>query len=587
MAGSTDFEAASGWGEFTDSMRDPSFPAPGFDARNTGIGISRPPRSWYKNWSLVFSQAPENRIFPDTTSVGVINADMITLTNVAFAVEQAEYAVNRDLENMDQDGAYISTALDTISDAAIGIEMSSLTGGNKVPSIDTEDERISLIAEDLFKRIGFHRLLWQAARDTLHFGNSFYEIILDESTQSRYQQMNDLPGGCIVRLGPRPWYQMFPRVDLRGNRLEGYVQKGRFQGRDQVIEYDEWQVLHFYVGKLVRCKGTALFSSVRRDYKKLQYLEEGLILARISRSYPKLVFKIPIPVAQAGDADAADKMVKKFQDELTRKRQIHRTSNNLDSVFNPTDVTTDFYVARYFHLQPGSAPIDTEVELLESQGNYATDIADILHLQDKIITRSRVPRRYYGLEEKAGSQQGNNQAGGEDVQFVRIVKTLQWALTDGVRKLVNQELICHGIDPEEAAYEVHWPPVSTVDRLTEADVMVKATTAASQLEQVLASGTLPVGFLLKYIIKFPQEDLDRMVSEIEEGQRQAQEKQMEMETTRAAAYNNPDYAEATGYGAGAPAQGNLPQEEPSQPPVAQRAARTATERGLRVLTQAG
>lgn len=569
----SDMDTRLGFGDMQAIMADPSlFGSPGTKDQPWSRTAPKS-REWYEDWSATLGEVPENQIYPDTSSVGVLNADMITMINTAFSVEQTEYATWRDLAHMDENDGYVSTALDTIADAALGVERGGVKYLQQPFTIqvrkprdetDIDLEAIPRIINDMCKRLDLHEQeLWQIGRATIQFGNEFREVIIDDNIMSPYQQEGgggtfDEPlSGCITRFDHRPSWQLWPKFDEKGNRIEGYTQKGRFQGKEQAIEFQEWQIVQFKVGKCARGKGSGLFMNVRRDWKKLQYLEEGLILARITRAYPKLVHKVPVAVQAAGDPEMVQAQIRNYQDSITRKRQAQSTAGKVDSAFNPTDVTTDYYVSKFFYLQPGAAPIETDIQVLEGSATHITDITDILHIRDKIITRSRVPRRYLGIEEKAGSSPQNASSDSEDVQFARVVRTLQRALTAGLKKLFNMELHLNGVLATDDDYDIVWSPISTMDKLTRADIMVKLGQAALQLQQVFDGG-LTVDFLVRHVLEFQDRDQDSIVAEITRGQEEHRQKAMEDETQKAMAYNNPDAAEAAGYGP--PSQQGEPRE---------------------------
>jgi len=119
------------------------------------------------------------------------------------------------------------------------------------------------------------------------------------------------------------------------------------------------------------------------------------------------------------------------------------------------------------------------------------------------------------------------------------------------------ELHLNGVLATDDDYDIVWSPISTMDKLTRADIMVKLGQAALQLQQVFEGG-LTVDFLVRHVLEFQDRDQDSIVAEITRGQEEHRQKAMEDETQKAMAYNNPDAAEAAGYGP--PGQQGEPQE---------------------------
>ena len=194
----SDMDTRLGFGDMQAIMADPSlFGSPGTKDQPWSRTAPKS-REWYEDWSATLGEVPENQIYPDTSSVGVLNADMITMINTAFSVEQTEYATWRDLAHMDENDGYVSTALDTIADAALGVERGGVKYLQQPFTIqvrkprdetDIDLEAIPRIINDLCKRLDLHEQeLWQIGRATIQFGNEFREVIIDDNIMSPYQQ---------------------------------------------------------------------------------------------------------------------------------------------------------------------------------------------------------------------------------------------------------------------------------------------------------------------------------------------------------------------------------------------------------------
>jgi hypothetical protein len=521
-----------GWGSMA------AVSSPGTMGANRGklAGLLRKPRDWYRSFSEVFTASEENTIYPDVSSVGVLNADFSSIFNIAFAVEQHRYTLHRDLDYMDANDAIISTALDTIVDAALGREKGGV-GGNKPIEIECKDPRVVQIIDDLCARVDVYHKIGPALRQTEKYGNSFWEMQIDDDymTPTQAEDGGELMG-AVTRLDPRPEHQMYPKLDEKGNERGGYTQKGRLQGKDTAIEYEDWQIIHFRTGEIVAGIGTPLFKSIMRTWKKLQYLEEGLVLARLTRAYPCTLHKVLIPVQRGNEAGYIQKELNQYKDRVEKKQIQNLDTGNMEATFNPISAAMSYYVPKLYSVAPGFTPIESEVEILEPSNTALGSFDDLLYHRDKIVCRSRVPRRYLGIEEKNPPQgDGLNR---EDVQFARILYAAQDILDQGLRKLFNYELMLHGILPHTVEYTIKFPVITTVDRVSEADLSLKAAQAMATWQDVFAGG-LPTEFLVEWLKRSPDQDADELVVQIEEGKKKAADLAADAAAKEASAWQRP------------------------------------------------
>jgi hypothetical protein len=299
---------------------------------------------WYSKFGELFRLSEEGTTYEDKTSVGVINADITNIVYLPYASEQKAYVTHQDLIKMDGDDAIVSTALDTLMDAALAVERGGIGESDRPFAIETEDPDVLKILDELCRRIDLYSEIWQIGRNGLKFGSEYRELVIDDTEFSSYQRENGLPPAAIVRFDHRPEHTVWPNLDDKGNKLPGWVQKFRLAAKETAIPFEDWQIVPFLFGEVWAMRGTPLFKSCIRTWKKLQYLEEGLILARLSRAYPKLLHKVLVPIGKGLDPTATRSILDSYRQAIERKRQTNLTKQSTEATFSPLDVTTDLFV---------------------------------------------------------------------------------------------------------------------------------------------------------------------------------------------------------------------------------------------------
>lgn len=464
------------------------------------------PREWYESLTRTFAGTnPEAEIYPDVSSVGMMNADLFAAVTAAFNVSQNSVKIHDDLTFMVENSPIVSTILDTIRDTALGVEKGGVDGSNLPFVFRCSDKNVAKIVEDFFQRTSLYDDAPDIFLYMITYGTAYREAVYDPNI------------GGFTRLLFRPEEQIWPNRDQSGSVVPGYVQRSQHQMAGQaVVEYEHWQIVPFIFGKVSQFgKGTGLFTCARRLYRKLQYLEEGMILARLVRAYAKMVHRVPIPFNRANNVDAVKLILQGYADEVERKRMASLGSGDIRAQFSPKDVVTDFVLPRYYHPQPGMPTIDAEISILEGSNAQLSALEDMHYLRDQLISRGRVPRRYLGLPEVAGAvAQGGLDS--EDAQFARVLRSAQTAFIRGLRKIVNYELVANGVDPRELDYLIEMPKINVEDRFMLAQVAATEMNTMFTFSQVLdgMDAKLFEALAKRYVTGFSEEEMEELIKQV-------------------------------------------------------------------------
>jgi hypothetical protein len=79
-----------------------------------------------------------------------------------------------------------------------------------------------------------------------------------------------------------------------------------------------------------------------RTWKKLQYLEEGLVLARLTRAYPCTLHKVLIPVQRGNEAGYIQKELNQYKDRVEKKQIQNLDTGNMEATFNPISAAMSY-----------------------------------------------------------------------------------------------------------------------------------------------------------------------------------------------------------------------------------------------------
>jgi hypothetical protein len=221
---------------------------------------------------------------------------------------------------------------------------------------------------------------WQMVHGFVQYGEEYREVVVDD--QMIVRSFVSLPSFTIT-----PEDRCARQQDRRLGAAAGrhLLQKTRSQ-------FAEWQIVPFIYGVKRGHFGTGLMAPARRTWKRLVRVEDGMALARLIRSYDKLVHEVPVPV-NAPLAQQLD-FVREYRKNMLKRRGVDEDGNLIQRE-NPFQVETDIFI-------PNDGSNRGGVSLLESKNNQLQYIEDVLYHQATLIARTKVPAKYLNLSRKSG-----------------------------------------------------------------------------------------------------------------------------------------------------------------------------------------
>lgn len=408
--------------------------------------------------------APITRDLGVTTETGSGDASYAHFSDRLWKIRYDRKSIYHDLADMDENDPLVSTALDVIADCATGYEDVDIDGFEW--ELETDDGNATTLLDQLKSRLDLGQEAWHLTRNFVRNGEEFREVVVDEER-------------TIQRFRHLPCYTMMPKFDIIGNKIPGWEQRPDISTPGLVIPFEEWQIIAFVYGARRGWFGSGLLLPARRNWRRLQRVEDGMAIARMVRAYDKLVHKVP--VKPEWDPERVQGALVNYKNNMTKRRGLDGDGNVIQRE-KPFEVETDIYI-------PDDGSQKGDVKVLAAQNMQLMNIEDVQHHQDQLLCRLKVPRKYLNLGsgKRGALSEGSHAA--EDVQFARSLRQVQASLRSGLRQLGQLALIFQGYDPDRLGLKIRLPRISTEDQLQNANIQFTFAQAAKLYADVL--GGLP------------------------------------------------------------------------------------------------
>ena len=380
-----------------------------------------------------------------TSAIGVVEETLDYISQMFLNISTKRVNVYLDTEEMDETVDEVTSALDILADNAVNSEEGA--GQSFVLHyVDVPDALITNI-EQMLKTTRWAEKAYSFARQTLKYGDCFVQFVFDK-------QFN------IVRLMDMPASTMRRNEDEQGLLLNSNVQgKAAFEqwinaGMRFVAGFYPWQVEHLRWNRAGGSKyGTSLLFTARTAWKKLQAMEEALVINWLTRAFARLLFIID--TTGKGPLEAT-KAIEDFKRTL-KTRQVATDTKGTQQI----SVVKDIYIAKS-HREMGGRVQEglTDVKVLDTSNTGFWNLSAIEYYQNKIITSLKVPKAHLGIERDINAKATLQQ---QDRRFARTVRRVQSMLSQSIEHTITLQLLMWGLDPASVEYKVVWPAPSWED----------------------------------------------------------------------------------------------------------------------------
>lgn len=388
----------------------------------------------------------------------------------------------------------IAAMLDAVVDAVLTFEDVSTGRGFKVESDDPAVEELLVRAK---RQADLEQLSEEVLRDILKFGDAFAEPLFAGPELVGVQTY--LPG------------EMFVSRNDKGQLIKGKDDDGfgiAFQQKKNgrvVAGWQPWEMVHFkfWPSRKLIYSEKGLLDSLRADWRKLQLVEQGMVVARVTRAYPRRVHYVDVT---GMDRERQERTLRDYIRRMSQ-RVFGRKQVNADNM-PIVDVSDDLYITTGYDTGPDGRPYPklnkTEIEDPATAG--LSELADVTYLRQKIW--AQVPSDVVGIRRNTSTDLDT-----QDIAFTRLLRRAQRQLEKGLRGIFDQVLLANGRLPSQVEYRIMLPTIDVRGSWKYSDARFRASMT---LRNYIEMGTISRRYALKLAYNLSDQEIDDIWKEIEE-----------------------------------------------------------------------
>jgi len=387
------------------------------------------------------------------TTTGGIGAELWSSLGAPFIKTSSKrLEVYRDMIEMDETVDEVATSLDLLADNAV-----SAQGGTQesfwVAYHDSDNipRAVKQLIEDTLRRTLWYEKAYGIARDLLKYGDNFLQYVVDTDSH-------------VIRLMWMPPATMERNEDAQGRLYSDGQAFMQVQPATRIplAYFYPWQIEHMrwnHTGSSVY--GRALGFTARTAWRKLQAMEEALVINWLTRAFARLLFVLD--VTDKTEKEAA-KHIREFKNQLLT-RKIAKGVEGVEQL----SVVKDIFIGRAYHEIGGRAQEGlADVKVLDTSSTGFANLAAIQYYRGKIVMSMRVPPAYLGLEENINAKSTLEQ---QDRRFARTIQALQTQLSTAIKHTIDLQLLLKGLNPARVPYYIMWPPTAIGDSVAAAQAL--------------------------------------------------------------------------------------------------------------------
>lgn len=416
----------------------------------------------------------------------VINAALRT------AQERGRAARYADFDRMDSGD--IAAMLDAVVDAALTFEDVSTGRGFKVES---EDKAVEELLNRAKKQADLEQLAEEVMRDILKYGDGFAEPLF--------------AGPELVGVQTYKPSEMYVSRDDKGQLVRGKDEDGfpaAFQQKKNgrvVAGWQPWEMVHFkfWPSRKLIYSEKSLLDSLRLDWRKLQLVEQGMVVARVTRAYPRRVHYVDVT---GMDRQRQESTLKEYIRRMTQRVLGKKPTN--DDGLPIVDVSDDLYITTGYQTGPDGKPYPTlnKTEIEDPATAGLTELADVTYLRQKIW--SQVPSDVVGIKRNTTTDLDT-----QDIAFTRLLRRAQRQLEKGLRGIFDQVLLANGRLPSQVEYRITLPTIDVKGSWKYSDARFRASMT---IRNVLEMGMTSRRWAMRQMYNLSDKEIDTIWAEIEE-----------------------------------------------------------------------
>ena len=437
----------------------------------------------------IVPEGEANDTYP-MSDVARLNPDNVFWNSYSSPQQQARSQRYKDIELMDRsDTAHM---LDAVLHSCLLFERRS----NKPVSfkVTSPNKRIKKILDTAIEDSNLQTVVIEIFRDMIKYGDAFAEPLYDGSSLAGMQCYP--PGDIFVGKDDK---NQFNNQDVKGQLPSAYRQ--RHKGVLGVAGWHSWEMVHFkyfFSTKLLYSQ-KGMLDDLLFDWRKLQTVEYGMVVTRVTRSSPKRIHYL----------DYTDKSQTAIKTEMAQyisavTGKILGRKRSTPEGLPVADDTEDYFMSTgYQSSSKGELrPMLNKIELQSPSLDALANLGDVHYLRQKVW--SKVPGDVVGIKNENGNLNGQN------IAYNHLCLYAQTRFLEGLTLILDQVLLAKGILNFD--YSIVLPAISVGTDWQVADARFKdSMTDRNNLEM----NTISRRFALKKSYNMTDDEIDDMWKEIE------------------------------------------------------------------------
>lgn len=378
----------------------------------------------------------------DTTSQGVGTADFDSIMMPFLRLSTKRLDVYNDVREMDETVEEVATGLDMLADNSVqpdaGRQESFQIVYDEGSHVDTN---VKALVDGVVDRTLVREKMYSLVREMLLYGDNFLQYVVDRDLNvvrlmympPESMNRNEDPQGLLLP-GNTPGMWAFEQVHPRTNML--------------IAGFYPWQIEHLRWGRSGRDPyGRSLLFTARTAWRKLQAMEEALVINWVTRAFARLLFMLDVT---GKTDDEARKAIEAFR----RNLQVRKISAGQEGP-EALSVVKDIFMGRSYREMAGKAYEGlTDVKVLDTSSTAYTNMTAVDYYRSKLLMAVRTPKAYLGLEEDINAKATLTQ---EDRRYARFLCRIQEVAGQSLVHLIYLQLALQGYDPERVGFQIQWP----------------------------------------------------------------------------------------------------------------------------------
>lgn len=379
-------------------------------------------------------------------------------------------------DEMDESTAYISSALDILSDDATQADEDGV-----IIHINSESAKINSLVSEFIAEFELEDKVSKWARAIAKYGDLFIKVEGDYSKGVTYINDTIYPG-------------VIDRRDMNGKLVAFANNQNTVYSNEDL--YAPWEFVHFrhkgdiykeesnyarlgitqdaFDKSLTSAYGQSILRPAIKVYAQLRFVENMMLLSRLTNSVRRNIFLINV-----GDV-APDKAY----ETITNYARLLKKDINLnieDGIYSASKHTINY--DEDIFIPVGDPQNDVRIE--QVGGDYNVKEAyDLEYLLNKLFSSLKIPKAYLNYEQDLNARSTLIQL---DIRYARSVSQLQNTIVSGLRRLINIHLAYLGLNPDELDLDITLTSVSAIDKESRLEQQQNKINAARDMWDLLSS----------------------------------------------------------------------------------------------------